>query len=149
MGRHLAALYAGPTSGFEIIHGLADRIMTLLQIGPSNAYAGNSKKKSEEENASIVKNDVEYYIAKNTEDGMFFDGRGASLVFVDKRSSSSSSSEQSGGKEKEAKSSESISPSEIVIGSFGVLHPEVLKKYGITDKVVSVLEINLQLIAGL
>ena len=139
--RHLAALYAGPTSGFEIIHGLADRIMTLLQIGPTNAYAGNSKKKSEEENATIVKEDFEYSVVQNMEDGMFFDGRGASLVFVDRRSSSSSQTNNSSGQSNIA--------SETIIGSFGVLHPEVLKNYGITDKVVSVLEINLQLIAEL
>ena len=75
------------------------------------------------------------------EDGMFFDGRGASLVFVDRRSSSSSQTNNSSGQSNIA--------SETIIGSFGVLHPEVLKNYGITDKVVSVLEINLQLIAEL
>lgn len=31
--RNVAALYIGPTAGFEIIHGLVDRVMQLLNIG--------------------------------------------------------------------------------------------------------------------
>eukprot|EP01029_Cantina_marsupialis_P001487 TRINITY_DN1126_c0_g1_i1.p1 TRINITY_DN1126_c0_g1~~TRINITY_DN1126_c0_g1_i1.p1 ORF type:complete len:617 (-),score=202.34 TRINITY_DN1126_c0_g1_i1:109-1959(-) len=30
--RHLSAVYCGPTAGFEIIHGLLDRVMTLLNV---------------------------------------------------------------------------------------------------------------------
>ena len=37
--RRICAVYSGPTSGFEIIHGLVDRIMTLLEIAPEPAYA--------------------------------------------------------------------------------------------------------------
>ena len=32
--RRLVATYMGPTAGFEIIHGLVDRIMSLVQVGP-------------------------------------------------------------------------------------------------------------------
>lgn len=31
--RRLVATYMGPTAGFEIIHGLVDRIMSLVQVG--------------------------------------------------------------------------------------------------------------------
>jgi phenylalanyl-tRNA synthetase beta subunit len=34
--RRLCALYAGPTSGFEIVHGLADRLMQLVQVCINN-----------------------------------------------------------------------------------------------------------------
>lgn len=30
--RRLVATYMGPTAGFEIIHGLVDRIMSLVQV---------------------------------------------------------------------------------------------------------------------
>ena len=37
--RKLVALYSSYTAGFEIIHGLADKIMTCVQIKPERAYA--------------------------------------------------------------------------------------------------------------
>ena len=33
--RHLVATYTGPTAGFEVIHGLVDRVMTCAQIAPT------------------------------------------------------------------------------------------------------------------
>lgn len=30
--RRLVATYMGPTAGFEVIHGLVDRIMALVQV---------------------------------------------------------------------------------------------------------------------
>jgi len=40
--RKLCAVYAGLTSGFEIIHGLVDCIMTLSEVVPE--YVSNSGK---------------------------------------------------------------------------------------------------------
>ena len=34
--RRLVATYMGPTAGFEIIHGLVDRIMSLVQVRKVN-----------------------------------------------------------------------------------------------------------------
>ena len=42
--RKLCAVYAGLTSGFEIIHGLVDRIMTLSEVAPEPEYVSNSGK---------------------------------------------------------------------------------------------------------
>jgi phenylalanyl-tRNA synthetase beta subunit len=46
--RKICAVYAGPTSGFEIIHGLVDRVLTLCEVCPESAYAGNSERGEEE-----------------------------------------------------------------------------------------------------
>jgi hypothetical protein len=40
--RRLVALYASHGAGFEVIHGLADRVMTCVQIQPEKTYAMNS-----------------------------------------------------------------------------------------------------------
>jgi phenylalanyl-tRNA synthetase beta chain len=36
--RHAGALYAGPTAGFEVVHGLVDRLMALLEV-PRRPFA--------------------------------------------------------------------------------------------------------------
>lgn len=38
--RRLVATYMGPTAGFEIIHGLVDRIMSLVQVGGGGGWGG-------------------------------------------------------------------------------------------------------------
>lgn len=35
--RRLVATYMGPTAGFEIIHGLVDRLMSLVQVGEGSS----------------------------------------------------------------------------------------------------------------
>merc|ERR1719223_355895 len=37
--RRACALYTGPTAGFEIIHGLVDRMMQLLEVHPMDSDA--------------------------------------------------------------------------------------------------------------
>lgn len=32
--RRVCSVYMGPTAGFEVIHGLVDRIMQLLEVKP-------------------------------------------------------------------------------------------------------------------
>ena len=39
--RHLSALFYNRTPGFEIIHGLLDRIMTLVKIPYNESQSGN------------------------------------------------------------------------------------------------------------
>ena len=41
--RHMIAMYGGNTSGFEVVHGLLDHVMTLLRYHPSLSprIAGN------------------------------------------------------------------------------------------------------------
>ncbi|NXG31515.1 SYFB ligase, partial [Dromaius novaehollandiae] len=57
--RHLCALYYNKTPGFEIIHGLLDRVMQLLEVPPN------------QENG---------YMIKATEGSAFFPGRCAEII---------------------------------------------------------------------
>ena len=53
--RHVCAVYAGPTSGFEIIHGLVDRILTLTEVAPAPEYISNSATKTEKTKDRVAK----------------------------------------------------------------------------------------------
>ena len=57
--RHLVAIHGGMTSGFEVVHGLLDHIMILLDI-PRDAEKG--------------------YSVRESKDGAFFDGRCADIL---------------------------------------------------------------------
>jgi len=119
--RKICAIYAGPTSGFEIIHGLVDRILSLCEVSPSLACVNNSKKKGEDdqEKFRVVRENYEYAIVENNEDPMFFTGRGASILL-----STSKLKDE-------------------CIGKFGILHPEVLKNFDIGYP-ASILEMDLE-----
>ncbi|XP_058067628.1 phenylalanine--tRNA ligase beta subunit, cytoplasmic [Magnolia sinica] len=84
--RQLAALYCNSKSGFEVIHGLVDRIMEV--VGIPFVPVGDS---------------TGYYIRPSHEPE-FFPGRQASIIFKGKQ-----------------------------IGTFGIVHPEVLTKFDIPD----------------
>ncbi|CAN4113829.1 unnamed protein product [Withania somnifera] len=94
--RHLAALYCGANSGFELIHGLLDKIMEAT--GTDFVTAGNSRG---------------YYIERS-EEPAFLQGRQASIIYGGKR-----------------------------IGTFGIVHPKVLKEFDIPDP-CSFLELDMQ-----
>ena len=110
--RRVCAIYAGPTSGFETIHGLVDRIMTLTEIKPDPAYIANSAK-SEEEKFRVNSRDGEWiYTVQALEPsavmaGTYFEGRAASIVLTSPKTNGQPT----------------------VIGSFGILHPEVLDAF--------------------
>jgi len=112
--RRVCATYSGPTSGFEVIHGLVDRIMTLCEVSPTEAYVGTS-------GAAHVKRvhcregwhyEIRELGEGGTNDdvgGTYFPGRAAEILL---------SSPRTGG-------------GMIAIGTFGVLHPEVLGNFDI------------------
>jgi phenylalanyl-tRNA synthetase beta chain len=126
--RKLAAVYAGPTSGFEIIHGLVDRIMTLTEVAPEAGYVATSVKKAqaEEEQYRVSKEGWHYTIAPLAADAhefnMYFAGRAAQVVLT-----------KPGSSEK------------IRLGTFGILHPNVLKNFDIGYP-SSVMELDLELL---
>ncbi|XP_003745526.1 phenylalanine--tRNA ligase beta subunit [Galendromus occidentalis] len=66
--RNLCAVYYGKTSGFEVIHGLLDRIMCLLRV----PHVTQSKAKPS-------------YEIRQTEDETFFRGRCAEILIGGKR----------------------------------------------------------------
>lgn len=94
--RVLAALYCGANSGFELIHGLVDRLMEVIAVPfvPAGDNTG-------------------YYIERSDEPE-FLAGRQASIIFKGKQ-----------------------------IGNFGIVHPEVLKNFDITDP-CSFVSINIE-----
>jgi phenylalanyl-tRNA synthetase beta chain len=109
--RRICAVYAGPTSGFEIIHGLVDRIMTLSEVAPEATYVANSAK-TDEEKYRVSKEGWYYTIVELDEvkdpcAGTYFPGRAAAIMLT------------SPGKE------------QVSIGTFGILHPEVLGNFDI------------------
>mmetsp|Transcript_22881 Transcript_22881/g.32781 ORF Transcript_22881/g.32781 Transcript_22881/m.32781 type:complete len:649 (+) Transcript_22881:176-2122(+) len=124
--RRICAIYAGPTSGFEIIHGLVDRIMTLCEVCPEEEYIKNSSR-GEEEKYRVVKEGWFYTIisgetSKETTEasGTYFPGRSAVLLLTNPKV----------GKR-------------VSIGSFGILHPDVLKAFDIQYP-ASCVEIDLE-----
>jgi phenylalanyl-tRNA synthetase beta chain len=126
--RKLTAVYAGPTSGFEIIHGLVDRIMTLTEVAPEPAYVKTSTKKAqaEEERYRVSREGWFYTIAPLAEGAheskMYFAGRAAEVLLT-----------KPGSSEK------------IRMGTFGILHPNVLKNFTIQYP-SSVMELDLELL---
>jgi len=115
--RRLVAVYSSQSSGFEVIHGLVDRIMTCAQIQPETSYAVTSL--APEEVADRVRvarsAEVDYYPRPST-DPVFFTGMCADIVL----------------RRKETSGSGIETVFESVIGSFGVIHPEVLSRYEVS-----------------
>ncbi|CAG8092188.1 unnamed protein product [Penicillium salamii] len=123
--RHFAAAFYGKSGGFEIVHGLLDRVMAMLKTAFITGEEGL-------ENSAVT--DSQYYIQET--DGKFacktlyrndltdliestyFPGHAGSIHV------------RIGGKDQ-------------VIGSFGVLHPTVLENYELKYP-VSVLELNVE-----
>ena len=106
--RRLVGLYAGTSAGFEVIHGLLDRIMTCVQIQPGDSYAANSLTPEEiADRKRVARPDVQYYVRSGT-DPCFFPGMNAEVVLKVVAT----------GEEK-------------VVGLMGVVHPEVLAHFDV------------------
>jgi phenylalanyl-tRNA synthetase beta chain len=124
--RKLAAVYAGPTSGFEVIHGLVDRVMTLTEVAPEESYAASSKRaQEEEERYRVSREGWRYTIAPLPPEGaheseMYFAGRAAQILLTKPGVEGT-----------------------IGLGTFGILHPLVLKSFDIQYP-CSVMELDLE-----
>lgn len=92
--RRICAAYTGYTDGFEVIHGLIDRIMQLLGV-PCLL-----------EDAKKVEQLPQYYTIVPSKEPTYFPGRCADIMIK----------QQTG---------ESL----LKLGTFGVLHPEVLRSF--------------------
>ncbi|KAF8974439.1 phenylalanyl-tRNA synthetase subunit beta [Flammula alnicola] len=109
--RHAAAVWCNKTAGFEIVHGMLDRAMKMLEIprigsGDFKAATG-------------------YYI-KETTDPMYFPGRAATIFYrpaPEKRGKLSSI--------KQGVESALHIQHDLNIGTLGILHPTVLEKFEI------------------
>ncbi|KAL2912595.1 phenylalanine--tRNA ligase subunit beta [Polyrhizophydium stewartii] len=94
--RQLAALYCNKSAGFELIHGLLDRIVMALDVKRTAVGIADG-----------------FYI-RESENATFFPGRRADVYYQGK-----------------------------IIGTFGIVHPEVLAHFDITFP-CSALEINVE-----
>ncbi|GLT78406.1 hypothetical protein SLA2020_499430 [Shorea laevis] len=94
--RLLGALYCGANSGFELIHGLLDRVMEIM--GSPFVPVGDNKG----------------YFIQCSEQPEFLAGRRASIIYKGRP-----------------------------IGTFGIVHPEVLNNFDIPDP-CSFLELNIE-----
>lgn len=101
--RHFAAAWYGRTSGFEIVHGLLDRVLLMLRTAFITHEEGLSGKSVDfKVTQEPVKPDG--YWIEELNDDTFFPGHSAAVYL------------RLGGKEAR-------------IGEFGILHPTVLEKF--------------------
>ncbi|KAK4508268.1 hypothetical protein PRZ48_002006 [Zasmidium cellare] len=104
--RHFAAAWYGKSSGFEQVHGLLDRIMTMLKSSFITREDGLKNEK------------LQGYWIEEVDDPTYLAGHSAAIFL------------QLGGKPQR-------------IGTFGILHPTVLKHFDLPFP-TSTLEINLE-----
>ena len=72
--RRLCAVYMGQAAQIEIIHGLMDRIMKLLDVYPAPKYSGSAE--------TIPEGKKTYYIREGSY-GAFYPGRCCDIIVVD------------------------------------------------------------------
>lgn len=129
--RRLGAVYVDRKAGFEVVHGLLDRIMQILAV----PFIG-----SKESDASYG-----YYIAAN-EDPTYLPGRAANVYYRPRPAKPAAKEE--GVLDSVAGALKSALPGaaasrDIVLGSLGILHPTVLTNFELT-RPASVLEIDVE-----
>ncbi|KAJ7094640.1 hypothetical protein B0H15DRAFT_132061 [Mycena belliarum] len=111
--RHAAAVWCNKTAGFEVVHGMLDRAMKMLDVPRIASHDHKAK--------------TGYYI-KETSDPMFFPGRAATIYYrappVKETQSTMSSVKQ------ELESILHIEQ-DMKLGTLGILHPTVLEKFDI------------------
>ncbi|THH10082.1 hypothetical protein EW145_g1580 [Phellinidium pouzarii] len=111
--RHAAAVWCNKTAGFEVVHGLLDRLMQILEV-PRIAAT-----ESEATNG--------YYL-KEKSDPTFFPGRAATVYYRAASKSKPKSTLASAVNELKSKLTGSTDK---VIGTLGILHPIVLENFEI------------------
>jgi len=118
--RHLVVLYAGPTAGVEITHGMVDRIMQALAVVPNPAYCPEAAAAPGVER--LLTNNAHFgeYVVEPQENSTFFPGMSAVLKV--KKNGESEFKE---------------------IGYFGALHPSVLSNFKLSFP-ASIFEMNLE-----
>ncbi|KAJ6628759.1 hypothetical protein B0H10DRAFT_2160738 [Mycena sp. CBHHK59/15] len=109
--RYAAALWCNKTAGFEVVHGMLDRAMKMLDIPRITSEDHKAK--------------TGYYI-KETSDPMFFPGRAATIYY---RAPSAKHSTLSAVKH-DIESALHLE-TDMKLGTLGILHPTVLEKFDI------------------
>ena len=114
--RHLGCLYTGPTAGFEIIHGVVDRIMQLLEV-KVRPYVW--EKIDTTLPTTYGRAGRRYYVEATNDIPTYFPGRGAQIIL------------------------ELDNGTKTKVGTFGVLHPKVLANFELNYP-ATVLELNIE-----
>ncbi|KAJ6486397.1 hypothetical protein C8R47DRAFT_521220 [Mycena vitilis] len=109
--RHAAAVWCNKTAGFEVVHGMLDRAMKMLDVPRISIHDHKAK--------------TGYYI-KETSDPMFFPGRAATIHY---RAPPAKQSALSSVK-RELEAALHLEK-DIQLGTLGILHPTVLEKFDI------------------
>jgi len=115
--RHAAAVWCSKTAGFEVIHGLLDRAMKILEV-PRIGKGDKDKLRG-------------YYIAEG-DDPAYFPGRAATIYYRSPIVQTTLNNVK-----------EVAASRDIVIGTLGVLHPSVLANFEINYP-CSALEFNVE-----
>ncbi|EAU84893.2 phenylalanyl-tRNA synthetase subunit beta [Coprinopsis cinerea okayama7 len=122
--RHAAAVWCNKTAGFEIVHGMLDRAMKMLEIPRIGSQEDDKP--------------TGYYI-KETSDEMYFPGRAATIYYRPPPNHPQRLASQIKDKVESALGAKH----DIAIGSLGILHPSVLEKFEINFP-CSALEFSLE-----
>jgi phenylalanyl-tRNA synthetase beta chain len=134
--RHAAAVWCNKTAGFEVIHGLLNRAMKMLEVPrigsmDSNADTGYYVKESSGTCGPVAS----FLVLFSFPDPSFFPGRAATIYYRAphiKRPVLASINNPA-----------SIVGRDAAIGTLGILHPNVLEKFDISYP-CSALEFNLE-----
>jgi phenylalanyl-tRNA synthetase beta chain len=102
--RHFAAAWYGKTSGFEMVHGLLDRVLLMLRTAFITHDEGLASKQDVTLKAVDGASKQDGYWIDEIDEATFFAGHAAGVWL------------RIGGKEQR-------------IGEFGILHPEVLNSF--------------------
>ncbi|KAJ1969954.1 phenylalanine--tRNA ligase subunit beta, partial [Dimargaris verticillata] len=127
--RHVCVAFCGKTSGFEVIHGILDRLMQMLAVPLlTGASATASQHKG-------------YFIREAADNSTYFPGRCADIYLSAPKAPSAAEPQPHF---TEIAPQDTQGPNVLqTVGTFGIVHPEVLKNFEISYP-VSVLEFNLE-----
>ena len=128
--RRLAALFSSHSAGFEKIHGLVDRVMQLLSVAPHPGYVAVKDLAAIGHQGGVQ---GWYKIVPGASE-TFFPGMAADILYVEKRLDATNAGEDDAKQQARAP---------VKVGSFGVLHPEVLANFKL-DYPATVLEMELE-----
>ncbi|KAF5344142.1 hypothetical protein D9758_008827 [Tetrapyrgos nigripes] len=114
--RHAGAVWCNKTAGFEIVHGVLDRAMKMLEIPRISA--------------TDFKADTGYYLKETSGESMYFPGRAAAIFYRPPPQKQQTSAVRKLKHDLEAVIHTS-DRHDIELGTLGILHPTVLEKFDI------------------
>ena len=128
--RHAAAVWCNKTAGFEIVHGLLDRAMAMLEVphipGGQSSAAPTGYYIKERTGAYIQLTGkckvIDDELPPHYTDPTFFPGRAATIFY---RARAATEAQESG------TDASRRAAKDVEIGKLGILHPSVLEKFEI------------------